>query len=172
MSAVSRLVATLALGLAASVAHAQGDAFPQKPVKIVVPFTAGGSADFLGRLVAERLTALWGKPVIVENRPGANAQVGTDVAAKAAPDGMTMTVIELPHAVAPAVVAHLPYDMQRDFTPVAMLGASPLILFGGAGPGRARDAAVVGARSAGGYAGPGDRAPAQGSARRAGSPAG
>jgi len=167
-----RILASAFLALCLATPALAQEWSPSRPVRFIVPWSAGGSTDAIGRAVGARMQETLGQPVIVENRPGANAQVGTDVAAKAAPDGMTMTVIELPHAVAPAVVAHLPYDMQRDFTPVAMLGASPLILFGGAGPGRARDAAVVGARSAGGYAGPGDRAPAQGSARRAGSPAG
>jgi tripartite-type tricarboxylate transporter receptor subunit TctC len=73
-----------------------------------------------------------GKPVLVDNRPGASGQIGTDAAAKSAPDGYTLTIIELPHAIAPAVVAKLPYDLLRDFTPITLLGTSPLILFTGA----------------------------------------
>ena len=106
---------------------------PSKPLRLVVPWAAGGSTDSIGRVVAARMQDALGQPVIVENRPGANAQIGTDVAAKAPADGYTMTILELPHAVAPAVAANLPYDVLRDFAPIAMLGASPLVLFGGAG---------------------------------------
>ena len=131
----------LAAALFAHSAFAQ-EWSPSRPVRFIVPWAAGGSTDAIGRAVGARMQETLGQPVIIENRPGANAQVGTDVAAKSAPDGLTMTVIELPHAVAPAVIAHLPYDVARDFTPVAMLGASPLILFGGAGAGAPADIAA------------------------------
>jgi len=72
-----------------------------------------------------------GSPVIVDNRPGAAGQIGTEAAAKAAPDGYTLAIVELPHAIAPAVTARLPYDLLRDFTPVTMIGTSPLVFFAG-----------------------------------------
>lgn len=123
----------LATLLAASMLPDVQASFPDKPIKIIVPWAAGGSTDAIARAVAQRMTETLGKPVLVDNRPGASGQIGTDAAAKSAPDGYTLTIIELPHAIAPAVVSKLPYDLLRDFAPITLLGASPLILFVGAG---------------------------------------
>jgi tripartite-type tricarboxylate transporter receptor subunit TctC len=106
-------------------------AYPDKPIKLIVPWAPGGSTDAIARAMAQRMGETMGKPVIVDNRPGAAGQIGTDAAAKSAPDGYTVTLVELPHAIAPAVVARLPYDLLRDFTPVTMIGTSPLIFFAG-----------------------------------------
>jgi tripartite-type tricarboxylate transporter receptor subunit TctC len=106
-------------------------AYPDKPIKLIVPWTPGGSTDAIARAMAQRMSETLGVSVLVDNRPGAAGQIGTDAAAKSAPDGYTITVIELPHAIAPAVVAKVPYDLLRDFTPVTMIGTSPLILFAG-----------------------------------------
>ena len=122
------LLGALALGFAASAAIAQGDAFPQRPVKIVVPFTAGGSADFLGRLVAERLTALWGKPVIVENRPGASTLLGLGMVAKSAPDGYTLGMNTSGLAPQPALRKTMPFDVLEDVDFVAALVETPFVL--------------------------------------------
>jgi tripartite-type tricarboxylate transporter receptor subunit TctC len=81
--------------------------------------------------MAQRMSQTIGSPVIVDNRPGAAGMIGTDAAAKAAPDGCTIAIVELPHAIAPAVTAKLPYDLLRDFTPVTMIGTSPLVFFAG-----------------------------------------
>jgi tripartite-type tricarboxylate transporter receptor subunit TctC len=110
----------------ASSAHAD---YPDKPVKIIVPWATGGSTDAIARTLAQRLTETMKQSFIVENRPGAAAAIGTGEMAKAAPDGYTVGIIELPHAIAPSVVAKLPYDLQKDLQPVAMIGTSPLILF-------------------------------------------
>jgi len=118
----------LALVWAPTLAQA---AYPDKPIKLIVPWAPGGSTDAIARSMAQRMSETLGVPVLVDNRPGAAGQIGTDAAAKAAPDGYTITVIELPHAIAPAVVAKLPYDLLRDFSPVTMIGTSPLILFAG-----------------------------------------
>lgn len=103
--------------------------YPDKPLKIIVPWATGGSTDALARTLAQRLAQTLGQSVIVENRPGAAAAIGTSEMAKAAPDGYTLGIIELPHALAPSVVAKLPYDLQKDLQPVAMIGTSPMILF-------------------------------------------
>jgi tripartite-type tricarboxylate transporter receptor subunit TctC len=107
--------------------------FPDKPLKIVVPWAPGGSTDAIARALAGRLGETLGKAVIVDNRPGAAGQIGTDAAAKSAPDGYTLALVELPHAIAPSVVAKLPYDLLRDFAPITMIGTSPLVLFAGMG---------------------------------------
>lgn len=132
------LLAAVALA-AASLAHA---AFPDKPVKLIVPWAPGGSTDAVARAIAQRMSATLGQSVIVDNRSGASGQIGTDAAAKAAPDGYTLAIIELPHAIQPAVVARLPYDILRDFTPVSLVGTSPLVLF--ANPGEFKDGGIKG----------------------------
>jgi tripartite-type tricarboxylate transporter receptor subunit TctC len=108
--------------------------FPEKPMKIIVPWAPGGSTDAIARALAARLGETLGKAVVVDNRPGAAGQIGTDAAAKSAPDGYTLALVELPHAIAPSVVAKLPYDLLRDFAPITMIGTSPLVLFAGMGP--------------------------------------
>jgi tripartite-type tricarboxylate transporter receptor subunit TctC len=105
--------------------------YPDRPIKLVVPWAAGGSTDAIARAMAQRMSQTIGSPVIVDNRPGAAGMIGTDAAAKAAPDGYTIAIVELPHAIAPAVTAKLPYDLLRDFTPVTMIGTSPLVFFAG-----------------------------------------
>jgi len=125
--------AFLAAGSAALLAAAQPAraAFPDRPIKLIVPWAAGGSTDAIARAMAQRMSQTVGSPVIVDNRPGAAGQIGTEAAAKAAPDGYTLAIVELPHAIAPAVTLRLPYDLLRDFTPVTMIGTSPLVFFAG-----------------------------------------
>jgi tripartite-type tricarboxylate transporter receptor subunit TctC len=118
-------------------AGAAHGAYPDKPVRLIVPWAAGGSTDAIARAIAQRMSATMGQTVVVDNRSGASGQIGTDAAAKAAPDGYTIAIVELPHAIQPAVVSKLPYDLLRDFTPVSMLGTSPLVLF--ATPGEFKD---------------------------------
>lgn len=114
-----------------AIAPAAHAAYPDKPVRLIVPWAPGGSTDAIARAIAQRMSQTMGQSVVVDNRSGASGQIGTDAAAKAAPDGYTLAIVELPHAIAPAVVAKLPYDLLRDFTPVSMLGTSPLVLFAG-----------------------------------------
>ena len=106
-------------------------AFPDKPIKIIVPWAPGGSTDAIARALAQSMSEGLKQSVLVDNRAGAAGQIGTDFAAKAAPDGYTLAIVELPHAIAPAVVAKLPYDLLRDFSPITLVGTSPLILFAG-----------------------------------------
>jgi tripartite-type tricarboxylate transporter receptor subunit TctC len=120
-----RFFAAAALAFVSVNACAQ---YPEKPIKLIVPWATGGSTDTLGRTLAQRLSQTLGQQVIVDNRPGAAAAIGTDAMAKAAPDGYTLGMIELPHAIAPSVVAKLPYDLQKDLQPIALLGTSPLLL--------------------------------------------
>jgi tripartite-type tricarboxylate transporter receptor subunit TctC len=106
--------------------------YPDKPVKIIVPWAPGGSTDAIARALGQSLSEKTGQSFIVDNKPGAAAQIGTDALAKSAPDGYTLGIVELPHAIAPAVVSKLPYDLLRDFSPITLLGTSPMILFTGA----------------------------------------
>ncbi len=116
----------LICALAATSAQA---AYPDKPIRLVVPWAAGGSTDAVARAVAQRMTETLGQSVVVDNRTGAAGQIGTDSVAKSLPDGYTLGIVELPHAIAPSVFIKLPYDLLRDFAPVSMLGTSPLVLF-------------------------------------------
>jgi tripartite-type tricarboxylate transporter receptor subunit TctC len=111
---------------AASQAAAQ--AWPTKPVRMIVPFPAGGSADTLSRLLGPHLTERLGQPFIVDNRPGAGGNIGTDLAAKAAADGYTFLMGVSSIAIAPSLYAKLPWDPVKDFAPVALIASTPNIL--------------------------------------------
>ena len=103
--------------------------YPDKPIRLIVPYPAGGGADHWGRLVATKLTERLGQPVIVENVPGKGGNNGTAVAAKAAPDGYTLLLGSIgPLAVHPYTYTTLPFDPKRDFVPIALLEASPILL--------------------------------------------
>lgn len=111
-------------------AHAQGDTYPQRPVRLIVPFSPGSSTnDILGRGIAQRLTQQLGQQVVVDNRPGAGGTSGSDIVAKAPPDGYTLLVaIAGPLTVAPAVYKHIGYDATRDFTAVARVATIPYVM--------------------------------------------
>ena len=122
--------ALLAAGAAcAFAAHAQPkDPWPARPVRIVVPQTPGASTDLTGRLIAQKLSPVLGQPVIVENRPGAGSLVGTELVAKATPDGHTLLVVASSLTISPLLHATLPFDPQRDFAPITQLSSFPNIL--------------------------------------------
>ena len=103
-------------------------AFPEKPVTLVVPFAPGGSNDIVARQLAKQLTAQWGQPVIIENKPGAGTAIGAAYVAKQRSDGYTLLVASSTFTMAPAVNAKLPFDPVKDFTPIAMIGEVPLAL--------------------------------------------
>jgi tripartite-type tricarboxylate transporter receptor subunit TctC len=106
----------------------QTERYPERPVRLVVPYSAGGTADVVARLLAERFTKSIGGSFIVENRPGAGATVGTGQVAKSAPDGYTFLVTTLVHALTPALFDKLSFDPEKDFQPVALAGLVPFVL--------------------------------------------
>ena len=112
--------------LAPLTAHAQD--YPARPVKIVVPFAAGGPADVYARFLGARLQESMGQPFVVENRPGAGAVTGTEVVAKAAPDGYTLLLMSNAHTVNETLIPNKPYALQRDFAPIAPINYSDLVL--------------------------------------------
>jgi len=120
------LIAGVAL-LFSSLALAQ---YPDKPVRVIVPFPAGATMDYVVRLVAARLSDDWGKPVVVENRTGGAGIIGTDAGAKSAPDGYTILAVANSFAGNPAYRNDLPYDTFNDFAPVSLVGYTPLVLVG------------------------------------------
>ncbi|MVW70348.1 tripartite tricarboxylate transporter substrate binding protein [Bordetella sp. 15P40C-2] len=105
-------------------------AYPEKPVRIIVPYAAGGSSDVLARGIGDQLAKELGQPVVVENRAGAGSMIGTSYVANEAPDGYTLLLADVPFTIVPALYAdRVKYDARKDFTPVALLGVSPLYLF-------------------------------------------
>jgi tripartite-type tricarboxylate transporter receptor subunit TctC len=123
---IRRAVAIAALSLAAGVVQAQ--AWPSKPVTLVVPFPPGGTTDVLARALAEKLTTSLGQTVIVESKPGAGATLGADFVAKSKADGYTLLMGAVHHTIAPAVFKKLPYDLQKDFAPITTVALVPNVL--------------------------------------------
>jgi tripartite-type tricarboxylate transporter receptor subunit TctC len=123
---IMRACGALVLALWTVLAFAQG--YPNRPVKIIVPFTAGSATDILGRTIAQKLTEAWGQPVVIENRPGAGGTIGAGVVAHSPPDGYTLLVHSAAQAVNPAIYPTLPYDTVKDFVEVATLGGQPNVL--------------------------------------------
>jgi len=110
-------------------APAVAQTYPGKPVRLVVPFPPGGSLDFAGRLIAQKLTEMWGQPVVVENKPGAGGNIGADLVAKAPADGYTILLGALStHAVNPSLYAKMPYDAAKDFAPITLIAVTPNVL--------------------------------------------
>jgi tripartite-type tricarboxylate transporter receptor subunit TctC len=107
---------------------AQAQTFPSKPVHMVISFTPGSSTDIVGRVVAQKLSEMWGQPVVPENRAGAGGSIGSAVVAKAPPDGYLLLINSNAHSVNPAIYAKLPYDTLKDFTEVAPLAMQPNVL--------------------------------------------
>ena len=124
-SAIS-VIATMLAGIVPSSASAQE--YPNKPVRIVVPFAPGGGTDLSARIVAQKLTESLGANFVVDNRPGAAGIVGTDAVAKSKPDGYALLVVSSSHAMNPAMYSKLPYDTSRDFVAVSLLLSGPTLV--------------------------------------------
>ena len=118
----------LAVLAAFGIGAAQAQEYPTKPVRIVVPYPAGGFNDTLGRLAAKHLGDYWKKPVIVDNKPGAGTMIGTKEVAGAAADGHTILVVQFPYAANPWLYKNIAYDTQKAFAPVLLAGRSPMLL--------------------------------------------
>ena len=122
-----RIAVVVAALSCAPALHAQ--TYPAKPVRMVVPFPAGGATDIVGRLIAQKLTESWGQQVIVDNRGGAGGTIGSEAVAKSPPDGYTLLVgTSSTHAVAPSIYPKLGYDPVRDFTPVTLIANATILL--------------------------------------------
>lgn len=127
MSQILRILATAALASAASLAAAQN--FPDKPVRLVVAYPAGGGVDFVGRTLAQRLNALWGQPVTVENKSGASGAIGADLVAKSKADGYTFLLASPAEVlVGPLAGQKTTYDAEKAFVPVSLVGETPLAI--------------------------------------------
>lgn len=124
------LTRTLALGLllAAPIPSAFAQSYPAKPVKLVVPFAPGGFTDVVARILGQRLSAAMGQQFVIENRPGAGSVIGSDLVAKAAPDGYTLLMVSTTHVISPWIYKTMPYDPIKSFTVVSKLVDSPYVL--------------------------------------------
>jgi tripartite-type tricarboxylate transporter receptor subunit TctC len=118
------LVAALLLSLAAT-ARAE---YPERPIRLVVPFPAGGTTDVVARLVAERLSAEFGQQIVIDNKAGAGGVIGTEIVAKAPPDGYTLLFTTPNHTINAALRASLPYDTEKDLVPISIVGQVPMLL--------------------------------------------
>lgn len=141
-----RLLASLCLALLSTgqTAHAQASAWPQRPINLVVGYPAGGTVDILGRLYAEKLTALLKQPVIVHNRVGASGTIAAQFVARAKPDGYTLLFAPSTFAIAPLLVGNIQLaDVNKDFSPIAKIGSTPLLMLTGAQSGIASVADLI-----------------------------
>jgi tripartite-type tricarboxylate transporter receptor subunit TctC len=134
LSGRRRTLAAAAAGLALAAmprvsSAGPADTFPSKPVRIIVPFTPGGSTDILARAIGQKLAEAWGQPVVIENKPGAGGNVGVDLVAKSAPDGTTIVMGHIgTFAANPALYKQLPYDPVKDFAPITLVAMVPNVL--------------------------------------------
>lgn len=126
MHASTRAAAALAMVAAATCAAAQN--YPNRPIRMVVPFPPGGAVDVIGRVVAPALSERLGQQLVIDNRGGANAIIGTDITAKAAPDGYTLLIVPAGHAITPNVSRKLPYDTLKDLAAVGLVGNGAYVL--------------------------------------------
>ncbi len=126
MKKTARILATVAFAAAASLAQAQ--AWPSRPVKLVVPFSPGGFTDVVARILGQKLTESLGQPVIIENKPGAGSTIGSDYVAKSKPDGYTLVMVSTTQVSSPWLYKAMPYDVFKDFTPIMKLVEGPYVL--------------------------------------------
>ncbi|MEI8399275.1 MAG: tripartite tricarboxylate transporter substrate binding protein [Alcaligenaceae bacterium] len=136
----SKLISGLRLGIASGfalctllgaghvAAQSAADNYPERSIKLVIPFPPGGSTDALGRAVAQKLQEKWGQSVVVENRPGASTLIGSAAVAKAAPDGYTLVVAVSSHTTNPAMHSSMPFDTLKDFKAISMLARAPVLV--------------------------------------------
>jgi tripartite-type tricarboxylate transporter receptor subunit TctC len=129
MTNTTRFLVLAAGLLAAASVVAQGTpSYPSRPIRLIVPFAPGGTNDIAARLVAEKMTERMGQPVVIDNRSGANSVIGSDITAKASPDGYTILIVGAGFAVNPSLVKKLPYDSLRDFAPLGLVGGGPYLM--------------------------------------------
>ena len=123
----SVLAGVLAAALSALATAAQAQAWPAKPIRVIVPYTPGGFSDITARLVTLKLQERLGQPVVIDNKPGANSIIGVDALAKSPPDGYTLAVVIAAYAANTTLYPKLPYDPSKDLMPVSLIGISPLV---------------------------------------------
>jgi tripartite-type tricarboxylate transporter receptor subunit TctC len=126
MKRVAQFLSFLALACSVGIASAQ--TYPNKPIRLIVPFPAGGAGDVLARILGQKMQESWGQPVLVENRPGGNTIIASEAVARAAPDGHTLLSCWETVAINVSLMSKLPYDQIRDFAPISLTASIPLLL--------------------------------------------
>ncbi len=139
--AIRAAVVTLAAFMTALAAPVGAQQYPSRPIRWIVPVPAGATTDIVTRLVAQKMSEAWGQQVVVDNRPGGVFTVGSEIVAKAQPDGYTIGTLLTPHVVNPFVLKNLPYNTERDFTPVSLMVIVPgvMTMFPGVGANNLKD---------------------------------
>jgi len=128
---VKRRAFILALGGAVMIlpaTAAAAESFPTRPIRLVVPYPAGGGTDIVGRILGQKLHESLGQPIVIDNRGGAGGTIGTALAAKSAPDGYTLLLVPTSHVINPSIYAKLPYDTERDFAPISMVASAAILM--------------------------------------------
>lgn len=125
---VSRIVTGIALLLWLTTSWSQSLSYPNRPIRLIVPFPPTGAVDPMARIIGQKLTEAWGQPVLVDNRPGGGTIVGTEILAKSAADGYTVILAPVALTVNPAMYTKLPYDPVKDFTPISLIAKYPMML--------------------------------------------
>lgn len=126
---LASVVAMLVAGTSICFAQTKSADYPTKFIRFIVPWAPGGSSDVLARTLGQKLGDSLGQTFVIDNRPGAGSMIGTDVAAKATPDGYTIILSDMPHTINPSIHAKVPYDPVKDFAPITIIGVSPMFLF-------------------------------------------
>ena len=121
-------IGLLLICLCAAAGPVRAQTYPAKAVRLIVPFAAGGSTDIIGRVIAQKLNEMWGQPVLVDNRAGGSTVIGTEIVAKAPPDGHTLLVTPAPFTIVPSLMQKLPYDPHKDFEPITLINTTPLVV--------------------------------------------
>jgi tripartite-type tricarboxylate transporter receptor subunit TctC len=122
------LLAAPALLPALSATGVRAETYPDKQIRMIIPFAAGGTTDLLARAIGQYLNEAWGQPVISDNRPGANGVIATEIVAKSPGDGYTLELVAMGHATNPLVYKHLPFDPDKDFTPISLIATFPQLV--------------------------------------------
>jgi tripartite-type tricarboxylate transporter receptor subunit TctC len=107
---------------------AAAESFPTRPIRLVVPYPAGGGTDIVGRMLGQKLHESLAQPIVIDNRGGAGGTIGTALAAKSAPDGYTLLLVPTSHVINPSIYAKLPYDTERDFAPITMVASAAILM--------------------------------------------
>lgn len=128
MKCSREILVLCAVYLAGAAQLASAQTYPSRPVRLIVPYSAGGATDIVARIVAQKLPDFLGQQVVVDNRPGAGGLIGTDTVAKAAPDGYTLLTASTPHVILPHLHKNLPFDALKDFAPIMQFGDAPYAL--------------------------------------------
>jgi tripartite-type tricarboxylate transporter receptor subunit TctC len=133
MKRMFRIIAVIAMSVLFGTAAYAQQGFPSKPVRLLIPYAAGGAVDILGRTLGDELSKRWGQPVIIENRTGAGGTIASQALVKSDPDGYTLIIVASGHSMNPYLYQKLPYDTFKDFVPISLLGSSPNMMLVAAG---------------------------------------